>query len=320
MRDDLIRYAFQRLLFLPFFLLIVSFMVFYVGRYGPGDPVIVRAGPKASEETVQQIREELGLDKPVFVQYAGYMGGLVTGDLGESIVLHPGKNVKELILPRIKISAPINLSALGIAFVVGTIVGLAASFRKNTWVDSSLIGTFLFFSSIPSLIMVQFMIMVLALKFELVPAGWTGDWHSIFTTNMIIPVATISLISIAGVARFVRATTLSVIGENYVRTARAKGLPPHIVALRHVLRNALLPLVTVLVTAVFTAIEGSLFVERIYGIPGMGVFMVEAVFAREYDVITSMTVIIAMLSVTSYIVADILYKFIDPRVNLMKRM
>ncbi len=319
MRDDLIRYAFGRLLFLPFYLLLVSFIVFSIGRYGPGDPVLLRAGPKASEETVEQIRKDLGLDRALYVQYADYMKGLATGDLGESISLHPGKNVKDLIWPRIKISAPITLSALLIAFSLGTLIGLVASFKRNTWIDSGLIGTFLFFSSIPSLIMVQFMIMFLALKMNWVPAGWTGDSKSVFTTNMIIPVSTLSLISIAGVARFVRATTLSVIGENFVRTAKAKGLPPWVVASRHVLRNALLPLITVIVTAVFTAIEGSLFVERVYGIPGMGVFMVESVFAREYDVITSMTVIISMLSVISYIVADILYKFVDPRVDLTKR-
>src|SRR3989338_1973143 len=173
MRDDLIRYAFRRLLFLPFYLLIVSFMVFYLGRYGPGDPVLIRAGPKASEETVEQIRNELGLDKPVYVQYFDYMGGLAQGDLGESIVLHPGKNVKDLIIPRIMISAPITLSALAISFVLGTAVGLIASLKRNTWIDSSLLGTFLFFSSIPSLIMIQFMIMLLALKMNLVPAGWT---------------------------------------------------------------------------------------------------------------------------------------------------
>jgi len=295
-------------------------MVFYIGRYGPGDPVLIRAGPKATEETVEQIREELGFDRPVYVQYADYMIGLVQGDLGESINVQPGKSVKDLVIPRIKISAPITLSALAISFSIGTVVGLIASFRRNTWMDSGFIGTFLFFSSIPSLIMVQFMIMLLALKMNLVPAGWSGDWHSVYTTNMIIPVLTISLISVAGVARFVRATTLAVIGENYVRTAKAKGLPSWVVATRHVLRNALLPLVTVVVTAVFTAFEGSLFVERIYGIPGMGVFMVDAVFAREYDIITSMTVIIAMLSVVSYIVADILYKSIDPRVDLTKKM
>lgn len=320
MRDDLIRYIIKRLAFLPIFIFIVSFIVFFMLRLAPGDPVLLRVHAGASEEAVERIRHELGLDKPLPMQYVYYMKDFFTGDLGESFVLKPDEKITDLIVPRMLISAPINLMALGIAFTFGTALGLLASFKRGTWIDYSVIGIFLLFASIHSIILVQFMILIFAVKLQWLPAGWTGDWHSVFSLNAVIPVFTIALLAIASVARFVRTTTLIVIDENYVRTAKAKGLPGYIVATKYVLRNSLLPLVTMIVPAILLCWVGSLFIERIYGIPGMGVFMVEAVFARDYDIITSLGMIIALVSVIAYLIVDIIYKFLDPRVDLTKRM
>lgn len=317
MRDDTVRYILRRLVWMPFYLLIVSFLVFSIGRFGPGDPALVRAGPRASEETVERIRHEMGLDKPIPVQYLNYMKDFVRGDLGESMA-YPGRTVKDLLWERIPISAPIVLASLFIALIVGTAAGLMASLKKGTWVDNSLISFFLFFSSIPSLILIQFLILLLALKFQLVPTKWTGTWESVLSLNMVIPVLTLSLVSVAGIARLVRTTTLTVLDENYVRFAKAKGLSQGVIAVKYVLRNALLPLITQVVISIFTAIEGSFFVESLYGIPGTGQFMVTAVFQRDYNVIMGMTMLIAILFVIGNLVADVLYTFVDPRVDLTR--
>ncbi len=278
----------------------------------------LRAGPKATEEAIERIRHEMGFDKPVLVQYADYMKNLAKGDLGESMV-YPGKTVKGLIFERILISAPIGLAALFIALFLGTVAGLVAALRRGSWVDNSLIGTFLFFSSIPTLIFVQFLILLLALKLHLFPAKWSGGWESIFSLQMLIPVLTLSLVSVAGIARLVRTTTLAVLDENYVRMARAKGLPSRVVATKYILRNALLPLVTVIILAIFTLIEGSFFVEYLYGIPGTGQFMITSIFQRDYNVIMGMTMLLAFLFVIGNLVADISYRFIDPRVVITGR-
>lgn len=319
MREATIRYIIRRLIWLPIYLLIVSVLVFSIGRFGPGDPALVRAGPRASEETIERIRHEMGFDKPVLAQYTDYMKNLAKGDLGESMV-YPGRSVKDLIFERIPISAPIGLGALVIALFLGTLAGLLASLRRGTWVDNSLIGTFLFFSSIPTLVFVQFLILLLALKFHLFPAKWSGGWESVFSLQMVIPVLTLSLVSVAGIARLVRTTTLAVLDENYVRMARAKGLPSRVVATKYILRNALLPLVTIVILAIFTLIEGSFFVEYLYGIPGTGQFMITSIFQRDYNVIMGMTMLLALLFVIGNLVADISYGLIDPRVQITKRM
>lgn len=314
MRDDMVRYIIRRLLWLPFYLLIISLMIFYIGRFGPGDPALVRAGAKASEETIERIRVEMGLDKPILVQYANYMKDFVRGDLGESLV-YPGREVVDLIFERVPISAPIASSAALIAIFVGTAVGLTASLKRGTWLDNSLIGNFLFFSSIHTLILVQFLILIFALKLGWFPAKWSGGWESIFTSQMFIPVFTMSLVSVAGIARLVRTTTLIVLDEPYVKMARAKGLPAFTVATKYILRNALLPLITVVIATFFgVMLAGSFFVETLYGIPGIGQFTIRSIFQRDYNVIMGLMMIGAILFVIGNLVQDVVYGKVDPRV------
>lgn len=317
MRDDTIRYIIKRvvwaaLIYLP----LISLMVFYIGRFGPGDPALVRAGPRASQETIERIRKEMGFDKPVAVQYVSYMKGFLRGDLGESMV-YPGKKVKDMILERIPISAPIGAVSALIAILLGTAVGLTASLKKGTWLDNVLIGKFLFFSSVHSLILIQFLIFIFALKLGWLPAKWSGGWQSIFSLQVVIPVLALSLVSVAGIARLVRTTTLNVLDEPYVRMAKAKGLPPLVVATKYILRNSLLPLMTIIVGTFFSVmLAGSFFVEHLYGIPGIGQFTITAIFQRDYNVIMGLMMISAMLFVLSNLVQDIIYGKIDPRVSV----
>jgi peptide/nickel transport system permease protein len=320
MRDDKIRYITRRVIWAVFiYLPLISLMIFYIGRFGPGDPALVRAGPKASEEAIERIRVEMGLDKPIIVQYADYMKDFMRGDLGESLV-YPDKDVAELIFERVPISAPIGFSSVLIAIVVGTIVGLTASLKRGTWVDNFLIGDFLFFSSIHTLILIQFLILIFSLKLGWLPAKWSGGWEGIFTLQVIIPIFTLSLVSIAGIARLVRTTTLNVLDQPYVRMARAKGLPYRVVALKYILRNALLPLVTIVVGTFFgVMLAGSFFVEHLYGIPGIGQFAIRSIFQRDYNVIMGLMMMGAILFVVSNLVQDIVYGKIDPRVVVTRK-
>lgn len=319
MREETIRYVFRRVIWLGVFLLIVSFMVFCIGRFGPGDPALIRAGPKASQETIERIRHQMGFDKPLLVQYLDYMASFVRGEFGGESLIYPGKTFLDLIWERVVISTPIVLISIFISLGIGISTGLIASIKKGTWMDNFLIGSTMFVGSFHSLILVQFLILILALRLHWVPAKWSGGWESIFTNQMIIPVLTLVLLSVAGIARYVRATTLAVLDENYVRFAKAKGLPPQVVALKYVLRNALLPLITMIIPSILLSIVGSFFIEALYGIPGTGQFMVTAVFQRDYPVITTFTLVVACLGVIANLIQDVLYPFIDPRVQITKR-
>lgn len=184
--------------------------------------------------------------------------------------------------------------------------------------DTPLISFFMTFQAIPAIILIQVFIMIFSLKLGLLPAGWSGGWEQIFTPTAVIPILTMSLVGIAGFARFVRALTLSIVEEQYVLAAKARGVHPFKIAIYYVLRNASLPLMTVLMPAFFTFFETSLFVEIIYGIPGLARFTIDAVFARDYPVILSLGLIFATWSVITIWIVDVSYHLIDPRVNLSR--
>ena len=284
----------RMLLMIPVFV-IVSFGTFMLARYAPGDPVLVRAGPRADPEVVERIRHELGLDKPVIIQYVDYMGGFVTGDLGESISKYPGTPVAELIFPRMFISAQLGGMGLFLVFFIGIAVGILAALKRGKWLDPFLISISLFFHSIPSIIFVPVLLYIMVLQLHLVPASLPG---------------------IVGPARLMRVTLLAVLGEDYIRTARAKGLPEWKIVLKHALRNAMLPMTTVIGLSLVSILEGSFFIEQLYGIPGIGSLALDAVYARDYDIIMALTMIVSGAFLVVQLITDIIYTLIDPRVSL----
>lgn len=324
--EGLLGYAVRRLLWLPVILFFVSFFTFMITRFGPGDPVTVLAGQHRDPQAFARVREELGLDEPFYVQYAIYMRNLIThGDFGESLTLYRGADVWDILWPRMLVSLQPGVLALAVAFSIGTAVGIVAALRQGTWLDPAAIGSFLLFQSIPTLVMLPLLILFFVVRLGWLPAtGWGGPRVDVgpqeislgfLSPHIILPVIVLALPGIAGVARLVRATTLSVLGEDYVRTARAKGLPERTVVMRHVTRNALLPLVTVIGLSLATLLEGAFFVEYILGIPGVGQLGVDAAQSRDYDVILALVLITATAFVVANILVDIAYTFIDPRVR-----
>ena len=328
--QGLLGYAIRRLLWLPLILFLVSFFAFTITRFGPGDYVDVLSGPRNDPVAKARVRQQAGLDDPFYVQYGRYMKKLVTeGDFGTSQTIYHGQPVRDIIFPRMLVSLQPGIIALVIGFSVGIAVGIFAALKQGTWLDPFAIGSFLFFQSIPVIVSLPFLVLLFVVKLGWVPAvGWGGPKVNvgpqdielgIFTSHIILPALALSLPSVAGVARLVRATTLSVLGEDYVRTARAKGLPEFQVVTRHVARNALLPLVTVIGLSLATLLEGSFFVETILGIPGVGQLGFQAATSRDYDVILALVLVLAAAFVVANVITDIAYTLIDPRVRFEGR-
>ena len=310
--QGILPYIIRRLLWAPFVLFAVSFVAFVVTRLGPGDPISVAAGQFRDPAAFERVRAARGLDKPIVEQYAIYIKNLLTeGDLGESYRFR-GTPVSEIIFPKMWVSAQLGFVALLITFGFGVPVGVLAALRQGTWMDPASISAFLFFQSVPVLVTVPVMLLVFVLKLGWFPAG---GWDGIFSKNIVIPALALSLPGVAGVARLTRATTLAVLVEDYVRTARAKGLHEFTVISRHVVRNALLPLTTVIGLSLVTLLEGAFFAETLLGIPGIGRLAFESVTGRDYDVILGLTLVLATAFITANIVIDIGYTFIDPRVR-----
>lgn len=301
----------RRLLWVPVILFVVSIATFALGRFGPGDPVQLRAGPRADDATIERIRDDLGLNDPFLVQYGRYMGDVLRGDFGESLA-HPGTPVDELIFPKMWVSLQLGLVALVVTLGLGIPLGLMTALRQGTWMDPFSIGVFLAFQSIPVMVMIPLLQLAFVLQLSLLPSG---GWDGLLSEKIVLPVFAMSLPGVAGVGRLMRATTLGVLDEDYVRTARAKGLTEFTVVTRHVARNALLPMATVIGLSLVTILEGAFFTETLLGIPGIARLAVDAVFQRDYDVIMALTLIVATAFVVMNILIDVAYTVIDPRVR-----
>jgi ABC-type dipeptide/oligopeptide/nickel transport system permease component len=311
--QGILPYILRRLLWAPLILFAVSFITFMAARFGPGDPVTIAAGQYRDPEILERVRHEKGLDKNPLDQYRIYIWNVLRhGDLGESYK-SGNRTVAEIIFPKMWISSQLGLVALIITFGLGIPVGTLAALRQGTWMDPAAISTFLLFQSVPVLVTVPVMLLVFVLELHWLP---TGGWEGILSKHIIIPALALSLPGIAGVARLMRATTLDVLKEDYVRTARAKGLREFTVVSQHVARNALLPMVTVIGISLVTLLEGAFFTETLMGIPGIGRLYLDSVTSRDYDVILGLALVLATAFIVANIVIDIAYTFIDPRVRL----
>jgi oligopeptide transport system permease protein len=324
----------RRLLWVPPILFVVSASTFTLARLGPGDPISILQGQYRDSEVRERLRAERGLDKPIWDQYRIYMTRLLTkGDLGESYRF-PGRKVREILFPAMWRSFQYNVIALGIIIGIGIPAGIFAARRQGTWADPLSISSFLLLSSIPVFLWVPALWLFFSLKLGILPAqGWPqdcpinidllGDSYScigVFSREALIPIVALSLPSIAAWARWVRGFTLEVLNEDYVRTARMKGMSEFTVMSRHVLRNALLPLSTIIAFSMIGLLEGSFFLETLTGIPGAGLLTFNSIGSRDYDMIMAVVLIGASLFTMASIGIDIAYTFIDPRIRYGPRI
>lgn len=304
-------YIARRLFWLPVLLFAVSLITFYLFRVAPGDPVTVMLGAKARPEAAERLRQELGLDRPFWVQYSDYVFNFAMGDFGESL-RYPGQSVKDLIIPKMWVSAQLSFVALAISVIFGLPLGFYVAHKQGHAIDPIVIIAALSLMAILPMISVPTLLWIFCLKLGWVPcSGWGGIWD----TRIIIPAITLGTPGIAFFVRLMRASTLDVLGQDFVRTAKSKGLGIFTIDARHVLRNAIIPIVTILAFSLAGLIGGALITERILGIPGIGYFAVESVFQRDFPVLMAITMIAATFFVIGTLLADICYTLIDPRIR-----
>ena len=305
-------YVLRRLLWLPVILLIVSFVTFVLGRYGPGDPVQVLMGQHSNPVVVERIREQRGLNDPIVVQYVRYLRNITRGDFGESFK-YRGRTVAELLKAKMWVSTQLNIAALTISVGLGIPIGLFAALRQGSWWDTAAVSMTLFWQSVPVFLTAPGLLWVFAWKLDLLP---THGWGGLFDTRIILPAIAMGIPGVAIITRLTRASTLEVIGQDYVRTARAKGLSELVVRRRHILRNAMIPVVTSLGFSLAGIAFTSFVVEVFFGIPGVGNLLIEAIFSRDYPIIDGVLLIGTTMFIMANLIVDLIYPVLDPRIRL----
>ena len=314
-------YVLQRLFWAPVILFVVSVVAFSLGRFAPSDYVELQAGSRAKSETIERIQNERGLNDPVYEQYGRYIWSFVQGDFGESTI-YRGVPVEEVVLPRLWVTVQYNAVVLVLTFAIAIPVGIMAALRRGTWLDPFAIGVFLLFASMPVLVTIPILQWLLAVKLGWLPSGgWevreiAGVEIGLFSERIILPVLVLTLPGVAGLARYMRTQAIEVLDDDYVRTARSKGLQELTVVSRHVARNAILPIITILVFELAALLAGSIFVETLLGIPGIGSYAFESVTNRDYDSIMAIVLLGGAAFIGANLLVDITYAFIDPRIRL----
>ena len=304
-------YIGRRLLWLPFLLFAVSMVTFTLGRFGPGDPVAVILGARYEEQTGERLRQSGGLNRPFFVQYGDYMWGAIGGDFGESI-RYRGRSVSSLLKAKMWVSFQVSAAAMIVSVGLGLPLGFWVAHKQGRWQDPATVTVALVLMSVPIMVSIPFMLWLLCLKLDLLPcSGWGGFWD----VRIIIPAITMGIPGVAGLARLMRASTLEIMGQDFIRTARAKGLSESKLDTTHSLKNAIVPIVTVLSLSLAGLLSTGIITERILGIPGVGNFAIEAIFNRDYPVIMAITLVGAFAFVIANLIADIVYTIIDPSIR-----
>jgi peptide/nickel transport system permease protein len=313
-------YIARRLLWGLVVLFLVSVIVFFSVRLLPGDPVLMfvaqSGGSGMTEEHLQELRVQHGLDKPVVVQFGKWIEGVVTGDLGKSITAN--SSVTSLLKNKLPITLVLGLVSVVISTIVGVLLGLIAAIRRGTWIDT--LVTFLSYIGlvIPVFLLGFVLILVFGVKLKWLPViGYTLPWDDFGQSIKagIMPVICLASTPLAVTARQMRSSVLEINNMDYIRTAWSKGLRERIVVTRHILKNSLVPVITLLGISIGIIFGGSVIIEQMFAIPGMGRLLVQSVFNLDYVVIQGTTLIIAAMIIAVNLIVDISYGWFDPRIR-----
>ena len=304
----MIKYIAKRLLCLIPVVLGISLLIFFIMDLAPSDAATIALGDAATEEAVEQLREEMGLNDPFFVRFFRYMGDAVRGDFGRSYK-NNAPVVEELAL---RFPVTIKLAVFGIilSLVVGIPIGIISAVKQYSFVDYSSMLFTLLLTSMPGFWLGMLLLLLFALKLEWVPATGAVGWIS-----FILPTITVASRSMANIARMTRATMLEVLSQDYVRTARAKGAPERLVIFRHSLKNALIPVVTVAGTNFGSLMGGAVLIESVFTMPGLGTWLVTGIRSQDIPVVMACTLVIAVSFSLINLVVDLLYTYLDPRLK-----
>jgi peptide/nickel transport system permease protein len=312
----LILVALRRLLSAIPVLFIVSLISFGLMRLIPGDPAASIAGPSATPAQIDQLRRDLGLDEPLLMQLLHYYQGLLQGDFGKSLLL--GKGVLAATMERLPVTIGLSLYALVLTLLIGVTSGIIAALRQNTWVDQVAMMIAMLGISIPNFFLGLLMIIFFAVQLGWLPSGGYVPFSQdplgwLRSTTM--PAISLALLQAGLLARITRSGMLEVLRQDYVRTARAKGLPERQVILKHALANALIPIVTVVGIIISLLLSGAVVTEALFSLPGMGQLLTQAVLSRDYPMVQGGLLLVTTFLVVVNILVDILYALIDPRVR-----
>jgi peptide/nickel transport system permease protein len=312
----MLRFILRRLILLVPVIAIVGTIVFVLIHLTPGDPAAVILGPDATADQIESLRERLGLNEPLYVQYVEWFAGAMRLDFGESIFL--GQPVTEALMDRAQPTLLLTFYALTIQVVIAIPFGVISAVKHNSVIDRVLMVISISGAAIPSFFLGIMLILFFAVRLQWLPSGGytsiTEDPVQHFK-QMILPAFALGFTSAGLLARLVRSSMLDVLKEDYIRTAQAKGLPQRIMVIRHALRNALIPAITVIGYSLGGLLGGAVVTETVFTIPGMGRLVVQSVARRDFPVIQGAILIIAAIYVLANLLVDVLYVYIDPRVR-----
>ncbi len=301
----------------------IATIIFFLINLAPGSPVDLIIGPGVNQEFRDQMIRNFGLDQPLPVRYVKWLGAMFTGDFGYSFSY--SKPVLAVLLDFLPNTILLSVSALGLAFFFGIVLGTIQAVRQYSALDSSLSVVLLFFYSMPSFWLALMLILTMSLMLGWFPvSGPTGNEYEFLSLSgrivdrarhLALPTLSLALVLTAGIARYMRGSMLEVVRQDYIRTAHAKGLPERVVVFKHALRNALIPIVTLVGLYLPYLFSGTVFIETIFAWPGMGRAIVGAIFQRDYPLVMAGSFFFATMVVLANLVADVLYAVIDPRIR-----
>lgn len=315
----MLRYIIRRVIFMLPVALLVSFLTFMLIHLIPGDPALVLLGEEATPETVAALQKELGLDKPVIVQFALWLWQAVHGNLGESIQLH--QPVTQALMQRLPVTVELGVASLLFSLVLAIPLGVYSATHRNSWIEwlvnlSSLLGT-----AIPSFVFALLLIFLFAVVWRVFPpGGYTplADDPIANLRDLILPMIALGTGAVAVNLRQIRASMTEVLEQDYVRTARAKGLSERRVTYLHALRNALVPLITIVGLQIAAILGGAFVIETIFLWPGVGALAIQSIFSKDYPVVQGTVLLVAFSYMLTNLLVDLSYPFFDPRIRLSK--
>lgn len=316
----MIEYIGKRLLSLIPILLIVGTIVFFIIHLTPGDPATIMLGPEASQQQINELRNELGLDEPILVRFGDWIGGVAKGDLGESYFMK--MSVAKAISEHFGPTLSLTICAQLIALIVAIPLGILAAKKKGALTDQTVMGISFLGISTPSFLIGLFFILFFAVELRWLPASGYQTLDNGLMNHlkyMILPALSLGFMQAALIARMTRATMLEILNQSYIEIARAKGIRESMIVLKHGFRNAAIPILTVVGQSFALLIGGATVTETVFNIPGIGQLIVNSVERRDYEVIQGVVLVIAAVYVAINLLIDLLYSLLDPRVRLNNR-
>ena len=309
-------YLIHRLMGMMVVIFLVLTIAFVIVRLAPGDPAALMLGPEATAEDAAELRQQLGLERPIIVQYLTFLGNALRGDLGTSIFFK--QPVTEVLLGRAEPTVFLSLFSLAIALIIAVPIGIYAAYRRGSFLDQASISTAMLAASVPSFWTGLMLQRYFATDLGWFPASGYGGPDTHFWERMrylLLPSIVLGIVNSALILRFTRASMLDILGEDFIRTARSKGMGETRVVLRHALKNAAIPIITVIGLTFALLVSGAVVTERVFNIPGMGNLVVSAVLRRDYPIIQGTLIVVASLYVLINLLTDLAYLFIDKRVK-----